>query len=100
MTKKGGVGGAAWHREISDKIARQEKAMNWPQYKNCTCKGKITESVMFGCPEHGGWWSYKCGACVEHSRKLAKQPCGPGWGGIPEEEVRAMRDMWSPEEAE
>lgn len=39
---------------------------DWPTH--CTCKKPIPHTAITNCPEHGGLYSYKCGACVEHMR--------------------------------
>ncbi len=49
------------------------KKFNWNDFKKCTCTSKITIHHIATCPEHGGAWSYKCGACWEHV-KLHEKP--------------------------
>jgi hypothetical protein len=38
----------------------------WPAH--CTCE-KIIPHIAGLCPEHGGMWSYKCGACQDHLKR-------------------------------
>jgi hypothetical protein len=43
----------------------------WPD--RCTCAMSVSEigarfSATVTCPEHGGFWSYKCHACLAHVR--------------------------------
>lgn len=40
----------------------------WPE--KCTCKRRVDDpNFVIVCEEHGGLWSYKCGACREHSKR-------------------------------